>query len=318
MKRICYTSTDVRRAVIELFSSSKGRRVAISAFVGEGAEAYLPKPEGLHLICWPKAGGTNPNVVRKLIKRGVRVSFGDSLHMKAYWTEDLGAIVTSANLSTNALGSGNLKEVGVLLAPGELDIDRLTSSIRLRPVSRRELLKLDHLHNSYVARNRADIRTKSKALSFGQWYESPSRPEWKLGLWEEYTDISSSAKAISKNEYGLTNPEWALDARQGQYRQYDWILCFRIREHPSRLEWMFADYIVRVPRSEKVYNRDYPYEVVQIWPISRYPAPPFRIDKRFRRMFSKAVCEFGLSRIKKLKSLRPPSRLVDLIHKHST
>ena len=99
MKRLLYTSADVRQAIIRLFRSSKGHRVAISAFVGDGAEAYLPKPKGLQLICWPKAGGTNPNVLRKLMKRGVEVFFADRLHMKTYWSEDRGAVVTSANLS---------------------------------------------------------------------------------------------------------------------------------------------------------------------------------------------------------------------------
>lgn len=82
MVRILYTSAQVREAIINLFSLSKGRRVAITAFVGDGAEAFLPRPKGLELVCWPKAGGTNPNALRKLMKRGVQVSFSDSLHMK--------------------------------------------------------------------------------------------------------------------------------------------------------------------------------------------------------------------------------------------
>src|ERR1051325_11165032 len=106
MKKLLYKSSDVRKAIAQIFSLSKGRRVAITAFVGDGAEAYLRKPEGLTLICWPKAGGTNPNALRKLIKLRVQVYFADALHMKLYWTEDKGAIITSANLSTNALGIG--------------------------------------------------------------------------------------------------------------------------------------------------------------------------------------------------------------------
>src|SRR4051812_23758 len=101
MTKLLYTSSDVRSAVIDLFSNSKGRRVAVVGFVGAGAESYLPKPEGIELYCWPKAGGTNPNMLRTLAKRKVEIRFVDSLHMKVFWAEKRGAVVTSANLSTN-------------------------------------------------------------------------------------------------------------------------------------------------------------------------------------------------------------------------
>src|SRR5262245_37865896 len=110
---VLYTAAEVRSAIVRLFSFSRGRRVAISAFVGDGAEAYLPKPSGIQLICWPKEGGTNPNALRRLMAKGVEVFFCDALHMKVYWAEGRGAVVTSANLSRNALGAGDLKEVGV-------------------------------------------------------------------------------------------------------------------------------------------------------------------------------------------------------------
>ena len=51
MKNILYSSGEVRQAVVKLFESSKGRRVAISAFVGNGAEVYLGKTELLEIYC---------------------------------------------------------------------------------------------------------------------------------------------------------------------------------------------------------------------------------------------------------------------------
>jgi len=101
------------------------------------------------------------------MKRRVRVFFADALHMKVYWSENKGTVITSANLSTNALGSGNLKEVGVLLEPGELDIDRLIQSLKLRPVTESALRKLDRLHKLYVVRNKAksEMRSKVESLS---------------------------------------------------------------------------------------------------------------------------------------------------------
>lgn len=75
MGKILCNSAEIRQEIIQLFKSPGKRRVAISAFVGMGADAYLPNPKGLKLICWPKAGGTNPDMLRKLIKRGVEVFF---------------------------------------------------------------------------------------------------------------------------------------------------------------------------------------------------------------------------------------------------
>lgn len=77
---------------------------------GNGADAYIRNPKGVEILCWPKAGSTNPDALRDLINRGAIVKFVDDLHMKVYWSKK-GVVVTSANLSTNALGSGSLKSL---------------------------------------------------------------------------------------------------------------------------------------------------------------------------------------------------------------
>lgn len=315
MKKILYNSFEVRRAVVEMFRSSRGRRVAISAFVGEGAEAYLPKPKGLQLICWPKAGGTNPNVLRKLIKRGVDVFFADGLHMKLYWSDDNGAIITSANLSTNALGSGNLKEIGAFLESQEVDIDLLIQLLKIRPASFEELKRLDSSHKRYVVRNRGEGRIASHAGSFDEWYELPFRPKWKLGWIEGSVELSSNAKAISESEYGVPHPENWISCRSGEYQRFDWILTFTLERFPTEFGWMFTDYVAKVSKSDKVFDKECPYQAVQVWPKRSYPVPPFSVrGKQFQRAFSKAVSKFGVSRIKKLRSSKPPKRLVDLIY----
>lgn len=315
MKRLLYNSAEVRQAIVELFRSSKGHRVAISAFVGDGAEAYLPKPKGLQLICWPKAGGTNPNVLRKLMKRGVNVCFADGVHMKVYWSEDNGAVITSANLSINALGSGNLKEIGAFLEPKEIDIDRLIQPLKIRPASLKELKKLDSRHKRYVARNRGEGRVSSRVGSFDEWYERPFREEWKLGWVEGWSELAANAKKIAEKEYGVSDPENWISCSHGDYKKYDWVLTFMLKKFPAELEWMCVDFVVKVPRSDKAFMRECPYQAVQVWRKKIYPVPPFSVSgKRFRNAFSKAVSRFGSSRLKRLKSCRPPKRLVDLIH----
>jgi hypothetical protein len=313
--RILYTSREVRNRVIELFSTSKGRRVAITAFVGKGAEAYLPKPEGLELVCWPKAGGTNPYVLRRLIERKVKVSFVDSLHMKLYWTEDKGAVITSANLSTNALGAGSLREIGIYLPAGQIDIKKVLSSLKKRRVTNEELLRLDKQHLEYqkVAKER---QQKMKGDSFAEWYKLPFRPKWKMGWGEIVGDFSKNAKEIAKEEY---NVKTLHDFVQGQHKDYqknDWVLNFDLNKSSlTRVRWMAVDYMVHVPKSDrKAYCYGYPYQAVQVWSMRHYSEPPFRIDRQFRSALSKAIRQFGLDELKESGMVKPSQKLVNLIY----
>ncbi len=319
MTKVLYTSAQVRQAIINLFSSSKKRRVAITAFVGEGAEAYLPRPKGLRLICWPRAGGTNPNALRTLIQRGVELEFADSLHMKVYWTEHRGAVLSSANLSTNALGAGNLKEIGVLLAPEEFDIDRVISSISPRPWSTAEIQNLDREHNITVA-SQGRRERKTQTLSFVEWFNLPARPSWKLAYWsEEYGGgLSSGAKEFLEKEYGKSRPARFAQVASQKYKKGEWILTFTLMGlSASQLNWMFVDRIVRLSPSDKSYNRDFPYEVVQVHSREYYPAPPFDTDKQFRYALSTAIREYPKSHIEaQLNSVKPSPGFIALIYKH--
>ena len=318
MKKVLYKSADIRREIAEMFSSSKGRRVAITAFVGDGAEAFLRKHKGIELICWPKEGGTNPNAIRELVKREVKVFFADSLHMKVYWTADRGAIITSANLSTNALGSGDLREVGVRLRSADVDIDRIISSIKPRPVTPTELRSLDRRHKVYVARNRRSIRPRPQRTTFREWYASNLRAAWKLYWWSEYGHASKAAREVTRREYSADDFHWSIGVRGGDYSEGDWILSFRARKNSvTDVAWTYANFIVRVPRTDKrAYDPAYSYELVQVWPLRRYEPPPFRLDASFRSAFKKAVAEYGLSKLDKLKKPKPPLRLVEMIYMH--
>lgn len=235
--------------------------------------------------------------------------------MKVYWSENQGAVLTSANLSINALGSGNLKEIGILLSSEELDIDSLFPYINPRPVSEDELNELDRLHKLYKDRNPSESKRKPKARSFEEWYKL-SGPEWKLGWFEDCGPISSIAKERSIKEYGVVEPEDWLSARKGQYKQGDWILSFKLVRSPTELEWISVDYIVKTPKSDKVtYIKEFPYQVVQVFPKNRYPSPPFKIkERKFKKAFSKAIREFGVKKMKRIKNLKPSVDLIELIY----
>lgn len=311
-QKILYTSAEVRNTIIDIFGASKGRRVAITAFVGSGSEAYLPKPNGIELVCWPKAGGTNPNALKKLIKKGVAVSFVNSLHMKIYWTEDKGVVLTSANLSTNALGAGDLREIGVWLLSTQVDINKILQAIKPKPATPKDLIILEKVHRDYQTRNKF-ISAKSEKTTFLEWYDR-GKSKWKVGHWENSTEISKAAKSVSKKEYGLSSPETALSCTVNQYKRLDWILKFRLSSNkPTNIRWQPVDYVVRVPKSEEVYDSNYPYEACQTWPSNRYPPPPFQIDEDFRNAFTIALQKFGVKKYKDNDISKPPKLLIDLI-----
>lgn len=311
--KILYTSADIRKAVIDIFRESRGRRIAITAFVGRGAEAFLPKPEGIELICWPKAGGTNPNAIRQLMKRGVKVFFADRLHMKLYWTEDKGCILTSANLSTNALGSGDLREIGVYLPSYQVKIDRILRTIERQPVSYKKLLTLDKAHHEYTTRN-WETQARQHIMSFSEWYTLPNRPPWKIGYWNANSDFSSTTKKISKKEYGVDSPYDFISCAPNTYKKTDWVLTFYLKKRsPSLATWLPVDYISRTPKSDKAYERDYPYQAVQLWPMSHYTPPPFRVDRRFQRALSIAIQEIGADKIRENDYTKTPQHLIKLL-----
>lgn len=312
MGKILYNSTEVRKEIVNLFKSG-GKRVAITAFVGSGAEAYLPNPTGVDLVCWLKEGGTNPNELRNLMKRGVKVYHSDSVHMKVYWGENYGAIITSANLSTNALGSGNLKEIGILLKQKELDIDNLWKSINPITITGQDLYLLDNLHKEYSKRNPYD-RKNEKRNTFLDWYESPYPVKWKLAWTEGETDLAQVAKEKAVQEYNVKNPHNWLGYDKENYVPNDWILTFSLKRTPKEIKWMWPDFIVQIPISDKVGDR---YQAIQLYPNTKYPQPPFAVSKKdFKKAFSEACKEFGIKKIKGIIDTTPPDKLIKLIKKH--
>jgi len=319
--KILYTSAEVRKAIIDIFSTSKGRRVAITAFVGSGSEAYLQPSKGIELICWPKAGGTNPDALRKLMKDGVKVRFANALHMKVYWTKDCGAVITSANLSKNALGAGNLKEFGVHVPSEMIDIDKVIEKINPRSVTKEEMSQLDIRHRAYHKVNKTRWTKNDKVMSFIEWYSLPMRnEEWKIGYWDVDGQCSSAAKRKTRKEYKVSEPHDYLSCSIGRYKKDDWILKFGLKNTtPTNLYWMYVDFVVKTDKSDKeVYEPDYPYHAVQVWPANRYPSRdwPFKIDTRFKNALAKAIKKYGVSSFKNEDPNQISSEFIDLIHKY--
>ena len=311
--KILKTTASIRRSIVSLMRPGRVRRVAIVAFVGAGARAFIPRPKGVEIICWPKAGGTNPLELRRLKQMGVNVRFADGLHMKLYWAEGRGTVLTSANLTTNALGSGNLKEIGVLLPPDAIDIDELIASLKSRRFNKREMRKLEERHRKINA-GQPRQSEKTERVEYLEWLSHSARSEWKLGWWDGFVQIAKEAKEIVRADFNKREPEYFISCRKKDYRQADWVLCFRLTSKgASTPKWMFVDFVVKVGRREKAYCTDNQYQAAQVWTPRHYPTPPFVVTPAFRAALRAATLKIGVERIKSGRSTNPSARLLKMI-----
>jgi hypothetical protein len=312
--KILGTSASIRRAIVTLMRPGRSRRVAVVAFVGAGARAFIPRPKGVEIICWPKAGGTNPLELRRLKKMGAKVRFADRLHMKLYWAAARGAVLTSANLTTNALGAGNLKEIGVLLPPDAIDIDDIIASLKSRRFNKGEMRKLEEMHRKINARQLRQSE-KTERVQYLEWLSHPARSEWKLGWWDEFGQVAKEVREIVRTDFNKRGPEHFISCRKKHYRQADWVLHFRLTSSgASAPKWMFVDFVVKVGRRDKrAYCAAYPYQAVQVWPPRHYPTPPFVITPAFSAALRAASFKYGVERIKNGRSTNPAERLLKMI-----
>ncbi len=312
--KVLKTSESIRKEIIKLMSSGSQRRIAITAFVGSGARAYIPKPKGVEIICWPKAGGTNPNELRRLKQMGAEISFVDSLHMKLYLAKGQGALITSANLSTNALGSGNLKEFGVLIPDKAIDIDELIAFMKPRRFNKMDIERLEMEHRSIPPQLRANEKNVDR-MEFSEWLTLPEPARWKLGWYEKYGAVAKSAKEVTQINHNVRGPADFLACGKRDYKKSDWVLTFRLKNKGgAAAQWMYIDYIVKVGRNDRrAFDSAYPYQAIQVWPSIKYTPPPFTIDKEFRSAFRLAVKEYGVDNIRNLRTTHPPKRLLEMI-----
>jgi len=314
--RILNSSEAIRRAITNLLAPGTARRVAITAFVGEGARAFIRNPKGVEIICWPKAGGTNPLELRRLKKAGARIRFSDRLHMKVYWAAKRGTIITSSNLSTNALGTGDLKEFGVFLSADAVNVDDVIESIKSRPLNKKDLQRLEIEHRKLNARQ-PRLYDKIDRVSYPEWFSLRPWAEWKLGWWDEECDLAKNAEEIIKTDFGKRAAFDWITCRQTDYKKDEWVLSFRLTKKGAvGPRWIYVELLERVNRKDKdAYYEDRPYQAVQVWTPRHYRYPPFAITKKFRAALRDASAAFGIGRIEKLRSVRPPTDLLTMIEK---
>ncbi|HLW99799.1 MAG TPA: phospholipase D family protein [Candidatus Acidoferrales bacterium] len=318
MTRLLPDGQSIRKEVRRLFNKEKGRRVALVAFVGKNAEAYLPRPKGLELVCWPQAPGTNPTTVGFLLKKKVDVRFAKRLHMKVYWTKNHGAVVTSANLSTNAYGAGALHEAGVLLPSTSIDIDALLEAVSPQKVTKSALAKLKRAAAATIRRS---LRPQEKR-SFLDWLSMVKRPRWLLCCINLHTSSPSQRlRDVAKEETGSSTVFDWVNCRKGELNPEDFALTLILGSSrgPVVSGWLYVHRVVLPNRRDKRYNKDWPYEAGQLYRNSACPSQPFHIDGAFRRALRATYRELGkkADKVFSIEITRSPgTKLLERLRKH--
>jgi hypothetical protein len=321
--KVLYTSGEILLCLKALFAEPAvdDRRVALVAYVGDGASKYLASPSGLQLICNPSAGGTSPHALRKLIQAGAVVHFSAKLHAKVYWSEQRGCIIGSANASTNALGIGGLKEAAVFLPPPTADIDKLIAEAAPHQVTEEALRQLQEETKALPRRFRdtssLDPEDTAESMDFRGWFDQPYRGSdpWKLGYWvASPIEHAKSALEKAKQEYGVDKISDSICTASGTAKKHDWLLTFQAPEgRVKTVRWLFVDFVVPVSRSDRAaLPKDCRFQAVQVFGNRDCPIPPFKITPAFRKAFAKAVRKFGLEEIEARSDLlpSPPEKLL--------
>jgi hypothetical protein len=264
-----------------------------------------------------KPGATSADALIRLRERGALIRQSDRLHMKVYLSSNRGSVICSANASSHALGRNGLKEAGVFLPPGAVEMGRLLQYVRPRPISDADLRKLARASDRLSA-GRPHSRSSIEPASLREWLASEGRKKWKLGWWDEAGAIAKVVKAEAQARYGIAEPASSLNCRKNDHHAGDWVLEFR-REGGRNASWTYIDFVRKVsPSDKRAYNRAYPYQAAQVHAASYYPAPPFVLDAVARKAIAGAVKEFGSARIENLRSVNVPKSFKKLLYKHLT
>jgi hypothetical protein len=76
---------------------------------------------------------------------------------------------------------------------------------------------------------------------------------------------------------------------------------------------MYVDFIVAVDsRDKNAYEKQYPFQAVQVHKLNQYPPPPFDISRPFSKAFNIAVKEYGVSKIESPKTLKVSKKILGL------
>ncbi|MCX7067552.1 MAG: phospholipase D family protein [Methylococcales bacterium] len=278
-----YNSREISQQLTQLFTGD-GEKWAIVGFVGYDAVDLLPKDvKNLSVVCWPKAGGTNPDGIRRLIQNGITVYFCDRLHHKTYWCKGVGLIVGSANLSKNALGEAGLHEFGVYCEDENFDIKQVLDALRYREVTTAELAKLD-VEYARQARQQ-EFEQVYKVPSFIEAMQMPHPRQWKLISCIGEIDTGIIDVEV-KTHFGETKWKNYNEINQATIQVGDFIYQVKTDENDEVVRangrWLFVDHIIKQKGKYHI--------AVQVYKLNEHiTPPPFVIDSDFKKALKQAM-----------------------------
>ncbi len=281
-----FKPNEIRKCMNELFSVAN-EKWALVGFVGYGALDQLPKDVvGLNVICWPKAGATHPDGVRRLLKGGVTVYFCENLHHKLYWTKDVGLIVGSANLSARALRGSVQHEFCVYCDDPKFDIKPVLSELKYSKVREEALHKLDLAHAAEMGKSPDLDEPLSVSTSFLQASSEKFPKKWKIAVWNEEREPSGNEaiKNVLEKEFGQRKFLNNNDVDNNVFEIGDFVLQVRIGTESEKIKtanckWLRVEFVMKRGRNSII---------VQLKKMADGVAPPFVIDKDFKAKFKAA------------------------------
>jgi hypothetical protein len=249
------TNSAIRNAIQKMLGATNRRRVVISGFVGAGAEALIPNPEGVEVYCWDREGATNPQAVRALLQQRAKVFFAPGLHAKVYWAEGKGCIVGSANLSQNGLGKDGLHEVAVQLPPRRFDLNGFLRRLKLTTVTEPVLNEFEERCRRYRGRNSGQEllssrgwakRAQKRTPTFAEWMAMEYRMPWNLEVTDTYFNDREEKEIVRRGvmtdeDVGAGVDYWT--GQKGMTTPGRWVLFVEVTRNGRGFEasWCCAD-----------------------------------------------------------------------------
>ena len=283
------TNSSAIKSELENLFSHSGRKWAVVAYVGYGALDQIPAgTRDLKVVCCPKPGATNPDGVRRLLNHGIEVYFCENLHTKLYWTENVGVIVGSANLSSNALSESGQHEFAVFNADPNFDIEGVLSKLSYAPVTEESLASLDTEHTAITNRHRDSDEQGRKALSFYEASRQMVPRKWKFITWCELRESNELIEQKVLSSTGQSKWVNDNDVAPNKFKVGDFVLQVHVDKKDERIrrancKWLRVDLIVKHKRSA--------HAAIQLTSISNGPPPPFEIDSRFKKVIKQLYNE---------------------------
>ena len=272
------------------------RKIAVG-YVGSGWPLYIREHEKLESFVVSPRLGTNANAVRAIadVLTWDKVWLHDNLHAKIYIGQGK-AVLTSANLSENALEPGGLIEVGTVVQDRTLlvELEKYFEEILKEA---KEQYGTPKQKEARLKRLEDENKTRLKpAPPIGK---APTGVRYKLFSWTDEAPTVDPAKfaylvplAVAKagpdeiDKWIEKNYGSCYFCAQGDdYHSGEWLLAFELdiqtESHVKKLTWHFVEELI--PDASR--ELDYPEALLCTDAERKSPRVPFRIDPQLLDAF---------------------------------